>query len=232
MPAQTKTFQNHLFSFDAGALALHKNLMPCVIFGCQEPVRVANDMAELDAQIVCIKPGVAHSVVVRSGGAEIIYLDGVQLSMQTADFEPLGAEWRMFPTVFETSDHLTMTRFRTMLEGRRPPPDRKVMGIVRDIYASPMVRMSQIELAERLGLERTQALRHFKSTTGQTFRKFKIWAAILATARSAHQGERIGIAGVDAGFSDAAHTARTAMTTFGLTPTKGLSGLTRMQTLD
>ena len=232
MHAQKKTFQNHLFSFDAGALALHKNLMPCVIVGRQNQVLVANEMTALDANIVCIKPNVPHRVVVRSGGADIIYLDGVHLPVEAADFERLDAEWEILPTVFEKSDHATLTRFRMMLDGTRHPPDPKVMDIVRHLYATPMVRMSQTDLAHHLGLERTQSLRHFKSTTGQTFRRFKIWTAIIATARSAYLGEKIGTAGIDAGFSDAAHTARTAMTTFGLTPTKGLTGLTKMQTLD
>lgn len=232
MPAHTKTFQNHLFAFDAGELGLHKNLMPCVIFGRQNPVLVANEMMQLDAQIVCIKPGIPHRVVVRSGGADIIYFDGVHLATTLDDFEMLDPEWRMFPDVFEHADPVTVTRFRTRLEGTRPPPDPKVIEIVRHLYTTPMIRMSQIDLARHLGLERTQALRHFKYTTGQTFRKFKIWAAILATARSTHQGEQIGLAGVDAGFSDAAHTARTAMATFGLTATDGLSRLTKMRTLD
>lgn len=68
-------------------------------------------------------------------------------------------------------------------------------------------------------------MRHFKATTGQTFRKFKIWAAMMCAVDAAHNGEKIGLAGIQAGLSDAAHLTRTAATLFGITPTQGLSGL-------
>lgn len=182
--------------------------------------------------MIIIKPDVPHRVMVRQGGAEIIYFDGVHLPQRAAAFTGLDASWRGFPCAFEREDHAAVSGLRLFLGGSRPTPDPQVMRSVAQLYAAPFARMGQAELARALGLERTQALRHFKATTGQTFRKFKIWAALVAAARSAHQGERIGIAGVDAGFSDATHTARMAMTTFGLTPTAGLGHLTQMQTLE
>ncbi|MEP4195746.1 MAG: hypothetical protein ABJL99_08945 [Aliishimia sp.] len=232
MQAKPPSFRNHRFSLDATELAMHKNLMTCVIFARDRPVLVANDFASLEAEIICIQPGIQHRVVVPKGGAEIVYLDGVQLRQSNLAFKRIDAQWRHVPRSFEDGNHKLITDLRHHLADKRPAPDPKAMEIVEQLYTAPFERMSQTELSEKLGLERTMALRHFKTTTGQTFRKFKIWAGIVAVARHAHQGEKIGIAGIDAGFADAAHTARTAMEVFGMTPTKGLSGLTKMQTLE
>jgi AraC-like DNA-binding protein len=171
-------------------------------------------------------------VVVNEGGAEIVYLDGVQLPQTKVALKEIDPRWGHVPNGFREGRREVVTDFRHEVGERRPAPDPKIMEIVEQLYIAPFERMSQTELSQRLGLERTMALRHFRATTGQTFRKFKIWAGIVAAARCAHQGEKIGLAGIDAGFADAAHTARTAMDVFGMTPTKGLGGLINMQTLE
>ena len=232
MQAKPPAFRSHLFSMNPAELALHKNLMTCVIFGRENSVLVSNGATSLEADIICIQPGVQHRVVVREGGAEILYLDGVQLRRANAPFIQLDAKWGHVPQAFKDVNRDKITEFRREIEENRPSPDPIVMEVVHQLYTVPFERMTQGELSERLGLERTSALRHFKATTGQTFRKFKIWAGIVAAARDAQQGEKIGLAGIDAGFSDAAHMARKAKEVFGMTPTQGLGGLVNMRTLD
>ena len=144
---------------------------------------------------------------------------------------PLTSEWRGLARAFDLQDFAALNTFRSRLEQDRLPPDQSVMEIVKELYLAPFTRLSQTDLASALGLERTQALRHFKATTGQTFRRFKIWAAFVAATRSAHAGERIDHAGIEAGFADAAHLARTAGIVFGVTPTVGLSGLKAIETM-
>jgi AraC-like DNA-binding protein len=232
MQTKLPAFRNHLFSLEETELAMHQNLMTCVIFGCDNPVIVANDSVSVEAKIICIQPGIQHRVVVRQGGAEVVYLDGVQLPQTIVPFKPIEERWRHVPRGFDTANSELITDLRHEIEEKRPAADPKIMEIVEQLYSAPFERMSQEELSEKLVLERTMALRHFKAATGQTFRKFKIWAGIVAAARHAHQGEKIGLAGIDAGFSDAAHTARIAKEVFGVTPTKGLGGLIKMQTLE
>jgi AraC-like DNA-binding protein len=231
MRGKQPAFRNHLFSVAATELVLHQNLMTCVIFACENPVLVANESVSLEAGIICIQPGILHRVVVREGGANIVYLDGVQLRKAHVPFKRIDERWRDVPKGFEDGVQKRITDFRHEIAQKRPAPDPKVMAIVERIYEAPFERMSQDELSDRLGLERTMALRHFSAATGQTFRKFKIWAGIVAAARDAHQGQKIGLAGIDAGFSDASHMARIAKEVFGVTPTKGLGGLINMQTL-
>ncbi|WP_187431826.1 AraC family transcriptional regulator [Roseobacter fucihabitans] len=205
--------------------------MTCVIVGRQRPVIVSDNHDWISAQFVSVKPGVPHRVTVPDGGAEIVYLDGVQMAAGRSAFTKLPPEWRALPDAFDAKDHAALSAFRDLLNADNSPPDPDIMKIVHELYADPFTRMSQSDLADALGLERTQALRHFKATTGQTFRRFKIWAAIVAATRSAHQGAQIGLVGIETGFADAAHLARTASSVFGVTPTAGLSGLAGIVTL-
>ena len=93
------------------------------------------------------------------------------------------------------------------------------------IYADPMRRMPQGELARRLGMERTQALRQFKAATGQSFREFKRWSAMQFAAQQMKQGALVRTAAMDAGFADTAHLSRVFRETFGLTPSAAIGAL-------
>ena len=97
--------------------------------------------------------------------------------------------------------------------------------MLADLAAEPMARMSQAELAKRLGLERTQALRLFKDSTGTTFRQFKRWTGLQHAARLIVAGALVRTAAMDAGFADTAHLTRTFKQCFGLTPSQAIAGL-------
>ncbi|KIC46357.1 hypothetical protein RA28_00670 [Ruegeria sp. ANG-S4] len=227
LTAIRNAFRNHLFTFDEGELQRHENLMPCVIVGIRNPVVVVTDNDSSNAEVTWIRPGVPHRVSFGQGGAEIMYLDGVGFDTTLPEVGALSQDWKALPEFFESRNHEALLEFRRKLEGKDTPSDPAVMAVVQRLYDDPFLRLSQNELANEIGLERTQALRHFKATTGQTFRKFKIWAGILAAAHAGFNGEKFGIAGIESGFSDGAHLARTAGEVFGITPTQGLSGLRR-----
>ena len=106
---------------------------------------------------------------------------------------------------------------------------RKSVGIrVTDkgevIVRAPL-RMPQDELAQRLGMERTRALRLFLAATGQGFREFKRWSAMQYAAQQMKQGALVRTAAMDAGFADTAHLSRAFRETFGLTPSAAISAL-------
>nr|WP_298930270.1 AraC family transcriptional regulator [uncultured Erythrobacter sp.] len=205
--------------------------MPCVLFGVSSPVLVAGENESLCADIVCIKPDVPHAVSISGGGAEILFLDGLQFSQERPDFSSLDESFSAVPKAVKDGEVTAIEALRNELSRPMPDPDQQVLDIAARMYAAPMRRLSQVELAEQLGLERTQALKHFKSNTGLTFRKFKIWCASIATVRRVIAGDNIGAAGIDSGFSDAAHVARTARDVFGITPSKGIAALTQFKTI-
>jgi len=73
-------------------------------------------------------------------------------------------------------DRCAMHELRARLTAPAPRLPTGIAEVVRAIHADPMQRMSQGELARRLRMERTRALRCFKAATGQTFREFKRWS--------------------------------------------------------
>jgi AraC-like DNA-binding protein len=220
-----------MFSFESAELEMHENLMPCVIFGRSQSVKITDGVDTTEAEIICIKPNTPHRVSIGQSGAEIVYFDGVSLPEKWPAFSEIDNSWASVPDAVKENDITAIDKFRRALEGVRPHPDPAVLEIVERLYTSTMDRLSQDELSNELGLERTQALRHFKANTGQTFRKFKKWASSVSTVHDVYNGKKIGAAGIDAGFSDAAHVARTARAVFGVTPTSGMESLTRIRSV-
>lgn len=221
-----------MFSLSKSELAMHENLIPCIIFSNKDLVQVKNENTEIKSKIICIKPDVSHGVSIPQSGAEILYLDGVKLGDDFADFEALSSEWADIPEAFHTKNHKRMDELRNAINGENTPTDELIFEVIESLYRSPLDRMTQEQLAQSLGLERSQALKYFKSETGQTFRRFKKWAATVTVTSSVfNDGQIISHAGIDAGFSDAAHTSRTAKEIFGLTPSAGVSSLRGIWTL-
>ncbi len=224
-------FRSHLFSMSQTKLALHENFMVCVIFCERGSIRVADKNIEVEGSIICIKPDRYHSVVIPQGGAEILYLDGVKLPDNQDDFTQLCNDWTYIPEAFHNKEHCKIDTFRNYLNAKEVVPDKTLLTILEELYTSPLNRMTQDELAIKLGLERSQALKYFKDVTGQTFRRFKKWAASISVTSNVFQGQIIGHAGIDAGFSDAAHISKTAKALFGITPSVGINSLRNISTL-
>lgn len=220
-----------MFSLSQTKLEMHENLITCIIFCKQDCIHVGDSKTDIKAPIVCIKPNVEHWVLIPESGAEILYLDGVKLHHDFDNFQTLSNDWQSIPESFYNEEHQAIESFRTFLNRDTEMPNQPILDVIEALYTTPLNRMTQDELAAKLGLERTLALKYFKSVTGQTFRRFKKWAASVTVTASVFNGEIIGHAGIDAGFADAAHTSRTAKELFGLTPTDGVGSLRGISTL-
>lgn len=118
-----------------------------------------------------------------------------------------------------------LAELRARLGVATAPLPASLAAIVRAIEADPMLRMSQTELARRLGAERTAALRRFKAATGLTFRAFKRWSGLQHAARQIAAGVLVRTAAMDAGFADTAHLSRSFRDLFGLSPSAAIAGL-------
>jgi len=175
------------------------------------------DGQRVEGDYVLIRPGVAHSVEI-GGRAKVLYFNGLPFPLDAA---VAGRVPRRFSSLaidalsghvdrqWELRDRLTD------IETACPPG---IARIIEDIVKDPMNRMSQAELAKRIGMERTRALRAFKAATGMTFRAFKNWTGLQAAARQIADGDLVRTAAMDAGFSDSAHLTRTFRMSFGTTP--------------
>jgi len=176
--------------------------------------------------ILLIRPGIEHGVIC-SGGINVMYLDGLPWSGSSGLAERLQGRLADVATdaIFQGSDAQAALRQRLGSGAAQFPP--QLMAIIEDLIAEPMSRMTQRELAERLQMERTRALRLFKAATGQTFRRFKQWSGLQHAARKIASGELVRTAAIDAGFADTAHLTRTFRASFGLTPSEAIAGLAK-----
>ena len=210
-------FTHSLLPFVATTLVSHRNPVTCLLCGLDRPLVVQADGQRTEGDMVLIRPGVAHSVEI-GGRAKVLYFNGLPFPL---DAVAAGRVPRLLSSLaidalnchidaqWELRDRLTDS------ETACPP---EIARIVEDIVKDPMSRMSQVELAERTGMERTRALRSFKAATGMTFRAFKNWTGLQAAARQIAEGDLVRTAAMDAGFSDSAHLTRTFRSSFGTTP--------------
>jgi AraC-like DNA-binding protein len=214
-------FSTAVFSVKVHRLAPHCNPVPTVIMGLRGPVTVVSASERVSGDILFIRPGIEHGVIC-DHGINVMYLDG----LACADIAPFARRLQ--------TDHERMAvdallqksgaaqELRSRLKASALPPH--LGSIIADLVSEPMSRMTQFELADRLKLERTSALRMFKAATGQTFRRFKQWSALQHAARQIAAGELVRTAAMDAGFADTAHLSRTFRMSFGLSPAQAIAG--------
>jgi AraC-like DNA-binding protein len=210
-------FSHSLLPFVATTLAAHRNPVTCLLFGLDRPLVVSADGNRLEADMVLIRPDVEHSVEIH-GRARVLYFDGLAFPFDTAVAAQIPRHLASLATDALDGSLQATWELRHHLADHEEICPPEIAKIVEDIVRDPMDRMSQLELANRTGLERTRALRSFKQATGMTFRSFKNWAGVQAAARQIAQGELVRTAAMDSGFSDSAHLTRSFRLAFGTTP--------------
>jgi AraC-like DNA-binding protein len=218
MADRPSPFVSSLFPFVADRLAAHRNPVTCILAGLDRPLTVCTSSQRIEGDMVLIRPGVEHWVEIH-GRAKVLYFDGLDFPLRAALAAPVPHE--LAPLAIEAlgSNAHAQHELRARFSHARSPCPAAIARTLDAIVQDPMMRMSQGELAARLHLERTQALRAFKAATGMTFRAFKRWTALCAATRQIAEGELVRTAAMDAGFADTAHLTRTFRTAFGTTPT-------------
>src|SRR6266540_5981243 len=208
-------FSTSVFSVDVTRIGSHCNPVPCVLTGRTKSLTVASREHVVAGDIVLIRPDIEHMVIC-SGGINVMYLDGLPWSGSSPRAERLQGRLAdlAIDAMFRGSDAQTALRQRLATGVTHAPP--QLTAAIEDLIAEPMSRMTQLELADRLQVERTTALRMFKAATGQTFRRFKQWSGLQHAARKIASGELVRTAAMDAGFADTAHLTRTFRMSFGL----------------
>jgi AraC-like DNA-binding protein len=212
-------FATSLFPFVAESLAPHENPVTCILAGLDRPLVVHAQGERIEGDMVVIRPGVEHAVEIH-GRAKVLYFDGLEFPLQAALAARVPREAEAMATDALASSEGAQKELRARFSHGRPR--RCPAAVERAIHAivvDPMTRMNQGELARRLRLGRTQALRAFKAATGMTFREFKRWTALCAATRQIAEGQLVRTAAMDAGFADTAHLTRTFRAAFGTTPT-------------
>jgi AraC-like DNA-binding protein len=228
LPVGDTAFSTSVFSVNVPGVGRHPNPVTCVVRGRRGPLTVVGHGQSVTGDIVMIRPGIEHHIVCGDGGLSAMYLDGARWSGPGALAERLEGRLGDLALVGMQLCSDAQQELRERLDHGQGRLPLKMRAVLADLAADPMARMSQDELAQRLGLERTRALRLFKESTGTTFRQFKRWTGLQHAARLIVSGARVRTAAMDAGFADTAHLTRTFKQCFGLTPSQAIAGLPRI----
>jgi AraC-like DNA-binding protein len=221
-------FRDVLLPVPGRKLAAHANAVTCVLVGRTGPLRLECDGRRIDGDIVLVRPGVVHAVALAERGTDVLYLNGLAFPFDAPLAQVLGGELGHLACDALRGNPCAMHELRARLTARAPRLPTGIAEVLRAIYEDPMQRMSQGELARRLSMERTRALRCFKAATGQTFRDFKRWSALQHAAKLMVEGALVRTAAMDAGFADTAHLTRVFRRGFGLTPSAAIAALGQM----
>ncbi len=88
--------------------------------------------------------------------------------------------------------------------------------------------LSAATLAAAVNLSPSRFLHLFSTTSGTTFRRYRLWTKMLHVAVAVSNGQDLTKASTDAGFASPSHFSDTFHTTFGLTPTALLAAQTQI----
>jgi AraC-like DNA-binding protein len=218
MTERQSPFASSLFPFVASNLAPHENPVTCILAGLDRSLAVCTHGERIEGEIVVIRPGVEHWVEI-NGRAQVLYFDGLEFPLGAALAARVPREVATLAIDALASRSGAQEELRARFSRGRERCPAAVARAIDVMAGDPSTRMNQGELAQRLRLGRTQALRAFKAATGMTFREFKRWTALCAATRQIAEGQLVRTAAMDAGFADTAHLTRTFRTAFGTTPT-------------
>ena len=166
MPVGDTAFSTSVFSVDVAGVGRHPNPVTCVVRGRRGPLTVVGQGQSVTGDIVIIRPGVEHHIICGEGGLSAMYLDGARWPGRWQSPGTLAErlDGRLGELVLAGMqlDSDAQRELRERLDHGQGRLPRRISAVLAKLAEEPMARMSQAELAERLGLERTQALRLFK----------------------------------------------------------------------
>ncbi|MBU0823919.1 MAG: AraC family transcriptional regulator [Alphaproteobacteria bacterium] len=225
MPDAITPYLDSCFPVGSRRLATHANLVTAVLIGRTGPVMLEREGQCVEGDILLVRPEIAHTVAFAEQGADVLYLNGLVFPFDAPLAIALKGASAYLALDALCNDSCSVAELRSKLTPRMHAPPPAVAAAIQAIHGDPMWRMPQTELAHRLGMERTRALRAFKAATGQSFREFKLWSALQYATQQLAEGALVRTAAMDAGFADTAHLSRVFHRVFGLTPTAAIAGL-------
>lgn len=216
-----------VYRSNARRAGLHKNRVPCIIVGQDAPIKVETTHGVVAGAAVYIAPDRPHRVCFGNQTSHTLFLENVR-SVILPEAETVRSISQnelnfLCDNLFSwTVDCETEFLDRFQFERSIAPDASDVAKCIQRFQTNPLLRISQTQLSRELGVERTQALKAFKASTGMTLRSFQIWKSLRGALEHIAEGTDFQTAGLDHGFCDAAHFSRTVRSTFGMSLSEAL----------
>ncbi|MFC8386509.1 helix-turn-helix domain-containing protein [Nocardia sp. NPDC057272] len=110
--------------------------------------------------------------------------------------------------------------------------DPRIAAATAIVRAHPTRSITAEELAAEVQLSKSRLLHLFTEHAGTTFRRYRVWARMLAVGRAVAKGADLTTAAADAGFASPSHFSDTFHAMCGLSATDLLSTGARINVLD
>lgn len=112
------------------------------------------------------------------------------------------------------------------------PLDPRIAAATAIVRAHPTRSITADELAAEVHLSKSRLLHLFTEHAGTTFRRYRVWARMLAVGRAVAKGADLTTAAVDAGFASPSHFSDAFHAMCGLTASELLRAGARINILD
>lgn len=99
-----------------------------------------------------------------------------------------------------------------------PGIDPRIQAALKAIHAEPDRRHRSAVLARSLGMSESGFRHGFRTATGVTLKRYRVWARLTAAMTAAIRGESLTSAAHAAGFASSAHLSAAYRNMFGMTP--------------
>ncbi|MFF2082546.1 helix-turn-helix transcriptional regulator [Nocardia sp. NPDC058176] len=110
----------------------------------------------------------------------------------------------------------------------RSAMDPRIAAATAILCADPAAPITADQLAAAVHLSKSRLLHLFAEHAGTTFRRYRVWARMLAVGRAVAEGADLTTAATHAGFASPSHFSDTFHAMFGLTATDLLSAGVRI----
>lgn len=110
----------------------------------------------------------------------------------------------------------------------RSAMDPRIAAATAILCADPAAPITADQLAAAVHLSKSRLLHLFAEHAGTTFRRYRVWARMLAVGRAVAEGADLTTAATHAGFASPSHFSDTFHAMFGLTATDLLAAGARI----
>ncbi|MFB4315817.1 helix-turn-helix domain-containing protein [Actinomadura sp. 21ATH] len=229
-----------IYAGPALGLGPHAGSVACLAVGLDAPFRVrAGDGAVcVRARTALIAPRVRHLLTAEGDRMLFCYLDPASARRSACEQRMTGGRAPVLTGHRDEHALLTLAADLHLASGARrwldraapdapAGPDQRIRAVTALLLDETHRTVMAAEGAAICGLSLSRFLHLFKTHTGTSFRRYRLWARMIAAGRTISAGGDLTRAAAEAGFATPSHFSAAFHRMFGLQPGRLLAtGLT------
>ncbi|WP_040775696.1 AraC family transcriptional regulator [Nocardia pneumoniae] len=222
-------------------LDAHSTAVDCLAVGVDAPFTLEVDGVARTARSALIPPRRTHRLIAGGDQMMFCYLDPGSVRARacrdrmTLWDDDFGLHHRDEAALAEAAAHdRPDARSLADLVGSAPRPslDPRVAAAMATLLAHPATEFTAERFAAAAHLSESRFRHLFAAQAGTSFRRYRLWARMLAVGRAIAKGENLTVASIDAGFASSSHFSDAFHTLFGLSATALLATGVQVVVLD